>query len=180
MTCPNCGAAPHLDRGKGVFVCDFCGTEAVPPPGDDGVQVLAETSWCCPSCSGALSAGLLESHELLYCVACRGMLIAMGRFVAIIDSLRVYRERSPLSLPPPDHFCATPARKCPLCSAAMECHSYAGPGNFMLNSCEPCEVNWLDPGELQRVAAAYDADMSPRRPGAPVYSNYGDAGERDD
>jgi len=33
-------------------------------------------------------------------------------------------------------------------------HFYGGPGNIVLDTCEACQVNWLDPGELQRIARA--------------------------
>jgi Zn-finger nucleic acid-binding protein len=38
----------------------------------------------------------------------------------------------------------------------MEAHSYAGPGNVVIDSCEPCSLNWLDHGELARIAQAPD------------------------
>jgi Zn-finger nucleic acid-binding protein len=36
-------------------------------------------------------------------------------------------------------------------------HIYAGPGNAVIDSCERCQVNWLDPGELRRIAVAPDS-----------------------
>ena len=36
-------------------------------------------------------------------------------------------------------------------------HIYAGPGNVVLDSCERCQVNWLDAGELRRIAVAPDS-----------------------
>jgi Zn-finger nucleic acid-binding protein len=36
----------------------------------------------------------------------------------------------------------------------MLSHFYGGPGNIVLDTCEGCQVNWLDPGELQRIARA--------------------------
>jgi Zn-finger nucleic acid-binding protein len=38
----------------------------------------------------------------------------------------------------------------------METHSYCGPGNVVIDSCEPCSLNWLDHGELARIAQAPD------------------------
>jgi Zn-finger nucleic acid-binding protein len=31
---------------------------------------------------------------------------------------------------------------------------YGGPGNIVIDTCERCGVNWLDPGELHRIATA--------------------------
>jgi Zn-finger nucleic acid-binding protein len=39
----------------------------------------------------------------------------------------------------------------------MISHLYGGPGNVVIDSCERCLVNWLDAGELQRIAAAPDS-----------------------
>jgi Zn-finger nucleic acid-binding protein len=38
----------------------------------------------------------------------------------------------------------------------MEAHFYAGPGNVVLDSCDFCNLNWLDHGELMRIARAPD------------------------
>ena len=38
----------------------------------------------------------------------------------------------------------------------MEAHSYCGPGNVVIDSCESCSLNWLDHGELARIAQAPD------------------------
>ena len=45
---------------------------------------------------------------------------------------------------------------CPHCHRAMEPHFYAGPGNVVLDSCDFCNLNWLDHGELLRIARAPD------------------------
>jgi Zn-finger nucleic acid-binding protein len=36
-------------------------------------------------------------------------------------------------------------------------HPYGGPGNVVIDTCERCGVNWLDPGELRRIAMAPDS-----------------------
>jgi Zn-finger nucleic acid-binding protein len=33
-------------------------------------------------------------------------------------------------------------------------HVYGGPGNLVIDTCESCRLNWLDPGELRRLARA--------------------------
>jgi Zn-finger nucleic acid-binding protein len=38
----------------------------------------------------------------------------------------------------------------------MIAHLYAGPGNVVIDSCEQCQVNWLDGGELRRIALSPD------------------------
>ena len=39
----------------------------------------------------------------------------------------------------------------------MTSHHYGGPGNIVMDTCERCELNWLDPGELRRIALAPDS-----------------------
>jgi Zn-finger nucleic acid-binding protein len=36
----------------------------------------------------------------------------------------------------------------------MDTHFYGGPGSIVIDNCAECEVNWLDRGELRRVALA--------------------------
>jgi Zn-finger nucleic acid-binding protein len=50
------------------------------------------------------------------------------------------------------------ALHCPLCKLAMDKHAYGGGGNVDVDSCEQCEVLWLDRGELSRIVAAPDRD----------------------
>jgi len=156
MTCGNCGAPAHLDRERGVFVCDYCGGEFAPPTSDDGVQVLGETKFKCPTCPGLLSDGQLEQHPLLYCNKCRGMLVGMDDFLALVEALHSYRDRPASVLSPRSDGGEKLPRLCPHCSQPMDHHIYGGPGNVMIDTCEPCSVNWLDKGELQRIVSAPD------------------------
>jgi Zn-finger nucleic acid-binding protein len=156
MTCENCGAPARLDRDRGLFVCDYCGSEFVPPAGEDGVQVLGETKCQCPACEGLLSDGRLELHELLYCTHCRGMLIGMDDFLPLIETLRSYRERPVMTVAPRQADAGKLPRLCPRCSQPMDNHPYGGPGNVVIDTCESCSVNWLDKGEIQKIVAAPD------------------------
>src|ERR1700726_498673 len=126
MTCENCGEPTRLARNRGIFICDYCGSECMPPAGGDGVQVLSETKFKCPTCAGMLSEGQLEFHPLLYCAACRGMLIAMDEFGVLKKPLRNYRDR-PGAAHPPRNVPGKLPRLGPRCSQAMDNHPYGGP-----------------------------------------------------
>jgi len=156
MNCENCGAATHLDRNRSVFICDYCGSEMIPPAGADGVQVLGETKLNCPACNGMLSDAALEFQPLLYCATCHGMLIGMDVFGGIIQALRSYQSTSPATAAPRNAATGKLPRICARCSKSMENHPYGGPGNVVIDTCEPCELNWLDKQELQRIVAAPD------------------------
>jgi Zn-finger nucleic acid-binding protein len=163
MTCVNCGASMRLDRGKGLMVCPYCRTEAVPPVGEDGVQILGGTKYPCPICQGeTLSDGVIEGEPLFYCQKCRGMLIGIDRFLPLVENLRAMRDRPAQYLAPRSEADADRGLVCPLCSKTMEAHPYGGPGNVYLDTCEPCERLWLDDSELRRIVVAADPK--------PVYS----------
>jgi Zn-finger nucleic acid-binding protein len=51
---------------------------------------------------------------------------------------------------------------CPQCSRPMNTHLYGGPGNIIIDNCEPCSLNWLDDGELQRIVGAPDRQFQTR------------------
>jgi Zn-finger nucleic acid-binding protein len=85
------------------------------------------------------------------------MLIDMNRFVALIDALRAREERSLRIALPRRQNPADRLLNCPGCGQPMVGHIYAGPGNAVIDSCERCQVNWLDPGELHRIAVAPDS-----------------------
>jgi hypothetical protein len=85
------------------------------------------------------------------------MLIDMNRFADIINVVRANEERAfRIALPrrqnPTDR-----STDCPTCGHPMLGHLYGGPGNVVIDSCERCQVNWLDPGELRRIAIAPDS-----------------------
>jgi Zn-finger nucleic acid-binding protein len=160
----------RLDRGKGLMVCDYCRTEAVPPMGEDGVRITGETNHPCPVCKGrTLAEGLIEGEELLYCQGCRGMLVAMDRFFPLVEHLRAMRERPALYLSRRNPLDANRGLACPLCQQEMEAYPYGGPGNVHIDSCTSCVRLWLDASELQRIVTAPDA--------VPLYSRYDPGGD---
>jgi len=151
----------RADRERGLFVCDYCESQAVPPADDDGVLVLGPANEKCPICTSTtspamLSNGSLESFSLLYCGHCRGMLIGMDDFQPLIAALRSHRDAPAAFLAPRSSTDAERTLQCPRCRAAMDDHPYGGGGNVNVDSCEECDVIWLDGGELRKIAAAAD------------------------
>src|SRR5258708_32184960 len=126
MNCGNCGAPARLDHERGLIVCDYCGTEAMPPTGEDGVQVLVATDLRCPACEGSLSEGRIESRDVLYCESCRGLLLDMDSFLPLVDTLRLYRSGpSAIVLRRQDDARKLPAIG-PRCQAPRDPHPSAG------------------------------------------------------
>jgi Zn-finger nucleic acid-binding protein len=71
---------------------------------------------------------------------------------------------------------------CPRCRARMATHPYYGPGRIIIDTCEPCHLIWLDPGEIERVIDAPGRDRgSSLRSGEGAWSDRGaDLRPRDD
>jgi Zn-finger nucleic acid-binding protein len=159
--CDSCGAPMRIEEASGLLVCDHCGSQQEAPAPIPYVKLLGETSSLCPICSLPLSTGQLDGHPLLCCARCFGMLIEMNRFATIIGAARVHEERSFRIALPRRQNPADRAINCPACGQPMLSHLYGGPGNVVIDSCERCQLNWLDPGELRRIAVAPDG--SPRR-----------------
>jgi len=84
------------------------------------------------------------------------MLIEMNRFVTIIDAVRLHEARALQTALPRRREPGDRTLACPRCGRPMIDHGYDGPGNVVIDTCERCQVNWLDPGELRRIAMAPD------------------------
>jgi Zn-finger nucleic acid-binding protein len=117
------------------------------------MEVGVESSQLCPLCVAPLSHVQLDGYAFLFCPRCQGMLIATQLFMFVVEAARAREERSGVTLPrrqsPGDRTLT-----CPMCSRQMLSHIYGGPGNLVIDTCERCCVNWLDAGELRRIARA--------------------------
>jgi len=155
--CDNCGAPLLIDRDRSLLICDHCGSQQEAPAAIEHVELLSEASSLCPACSIPLSTSRLEGHPLLCCARCFGMLIDMNRFADVINAVRANEERAFRIALPRRHNRTDRFINCPACGHQMLGHLYGGPGNVFIDSCERCQVNWLDPGELRRIAIAPDS-----------------------
>jgi Zn-finger nucleic acid-binding protein len=167
MTCEHCGAPLRPDIDRGLFVCDYCATEFLPPAEADGVIVISESKFNCPLCKSKLADAALESLARLYCRDCNGMFVAMDDLGPLVSSLRTHRDRPATFIAPRGDRDTARQLQCPRCTSALDCHLYGGGGNVNVDSCETCESVWLDSGELRKIAAAPDYE--------PVYLDHGDA-----
>ena len=151
--CVNCGAPMQIDAVEGALACGHCGSKEQAPGIVQDVDIGATSERMCPACVTALSQAKLDGLPLLVCQCCQGMLIRMEHFVSVIEVARAREERSrgvaPRRQSPGDR-----TLRCPFCGEPMLSHLYGGPGNLVIDTCEPCHLNWLDPGELRRIARA--------------------------
>lgn len=156
MNCPACGAPMKLASGEDSLTCPYCHSVYFPEKNDDGVRVLGDSGEMCPICSIALNDASLDQVPIRYCTRCRGMLIPMEDFAALVNAVRdagggaVVRSKSD-----PEEL--KRRLTCPHCHGSMDTHFYAGPGNVIISDCERCHLDWLDHGKLQRIAHGADA-----------------------
>ncbi|MGA2168949.1 MAG: zf-TFIIB domain-containing protein [Terracidiphilus sp.] len=156
MNCPSCGAPMRLKPGSDAFKCDYCQSVYLPGKDDDGVRVLGEPSGqACPLCSVPLVEAALAKVRILYCAACRGMLVPMQVFEGLVDELRATQGGKTVQTAP-DSDDLRRRIDCPQCHHRMDTHLYGGPGNVVIDSCEECSFIWLDRGELMHIVHAPD------------------------
>jgi Zn-finger nucleic acid-binding protein len=141
------------DKARGGLVCTHCGSVEALSPIIREIEMGDATDTPCPVCAATLTNARLDGNPLLVCPECAGMLIAMPHFVALIDAATSHEDQHGVVLPrqqkPGDRVLT-----CPRCRQSMDSHFYGGPGNLVIDTCERCQMNWLDPGELRRIARA--------------------------
>ena len=148
----------RVEKGRDYLVCDYCGSTHFPDPNPDGVRVLGEpTEFPCPRCSVPLVLAALAGAQVDYCNQCKGLLIDMEVFLAVLEELRSRHEHSEYAGVQPNWHDLDRHTACPKCHQQMDTHPYGGPGNVIIDTCENCSLNWLDYGELQRMVRAPDA-----------------------
>ena len=160
MNCPNCGAPMRLRDGDDYLRCDYCKTLYIPERNKDGVGLLGEMSeLVCPICAVPLQHAVIDRHRLLYCTSCGGILISMPVFVSLVEHLHA-QQSGAFEIPHlPDPQQLRRKIQCPRCKQRMDTHYYGGPGNVVIDDCSRCELNWLDSGELMRIARAPDHSL---------------------
>jgi len=151
--CVNCGAPMRFDKPAGTLVCPHCGSIDAEPSLLDILDITGTSETKCPSCATTLAKARLGSYPLQVCERCEGMLIEMPFFVSVVDAARLREHLRGVVLPREQ----TPGHRtlaCPQCGGAMLNHMYGGAGNVVIDTCETCHLNWLDSGELRRIARA--------------------------
>lgn len=157
MNCPGCGAPLRLEEGKDYLTCGYCRNMHFPEPNADGVRLLGKpATQTCPVCAIPLQHAAAGGQRFLSCGQCRGTLVTMPVFVALIDELRAEHNHSSMPVAPFGKRDLQRRIRCPQCHEMMDTHPYLGPGHIVIDSCSACYLNWLDYGELQRILRAPD------------------------
>lgn len=147
----------RLDAGAESLTCDYCHSVFFPEKDDDGVRVLGTPgNEMCPVCSVGLVQASFNGVQIQYCTRCRGMLIPMDVFAALVQELRQGNDGGVIPQAA-DRSELDRRLTCPHCHQAMDTHFYAGPGNVILSDCERCSLVWVNHAKLMRIAHAPDA-----------------------
>jgi LSD1 subclass zinc finger protein len=154
MNCPSCGAPLRMAGGHESLRCDYCKSIYFSGPDDQGVRYLDELpELLCPVCAVPLWNATLTNVPIRTCKTCRGMLVAMGAFEALVDQVRSAHPGAEIPLAD-DGSDLSRKIECPQCHHPMETHFYYGGGHVVMEDCERCELNWLNGGALMRIAHA--------------------------
>jgi Zn-finger nucleic acid-binding protein len=156
MNCPSCGAPLRLEGDQEGLACDYCKSIYYGEKNDEGVRVLGEAAdEACPVCAVPLMHAIVARERIRYCTRCRGMLVPMGKFLALLEELKTDAPRHGVPHAP-DPRELNRHIDCPQCHQRMDTHYYGGPGNVVIDDCSRCFLNWLDDGEMMRIAQAPD------------------------
>ena len=150
----------EFHESRRYFRCAHCGTVHVPEPAQGDVRVLGveRDAPPCPACRTPLAAATLNQGAAHYCQTCRGLLLDRQTFVDVVQTKRAWATGEPTVPGPLDRRDLERAVKCPRCRQQMSTHPYYGPGRIVIDTCDACNLVWLDHGELDRVVDAPGRD----------------------
>ena len=156
----------ELFATRGYFFCRYCGSFHFPDTVDaDGIRVLSDgdEQVVCSICHTRLAQAVLDdAHPVRLCKTCRGVLMPRRSFASIVEHRRAWATNPPRPPIPLDRKELDRPLTCPVCRAAMVTHPYYGPGNVVIDSCETCQLVWLDFGELKQIVDAPGQDRGSR------------------
>jgi len=150
-----------LFRERDYFFCEYCGSFYFPPASTDGVRSLGinPKGMECPICQVPLQIVTLDNYYRGYqCDRCHGFLFDRITFRETVEHRRSLAEKpadSPKPLNPEE---LKRDVLCPACTQVMSTHPYLGPGAIVIDTCQQCNLIWLDTGELKDVFNAPGKD----------------------
>lgn len=150
-----------LAAADGYFHCEYCGSYYFPDTTKGGIRLLGESQagLLCPVCAIPLEVAKLDDrYPVSQCPNCRGLLLDRTDFR---ETLRARRSAATSPPGPPREFDREELQRdvsCPQCKRAMSTLPYLGPGNIVIDTCDHCDLIWLDYGELQQAEKAPGRD----------------------
>jgi Zn-finger nucleic acid-binding protein len=178
MNCPSCDVAMQPVGNRPHFHCPACTAFHFPEETGDGATVVGEpVGAACPVCQLPLQSALIEEETVCYCDRCRGFLTPIDSFGRIVGARRARRSPNEQRVAPFDPAELQRVLKCPDCGKRMDAHPYSGGGNAVVDTCERCNLIWLDAGELavieRYISHVHRIEPSLTLPGATSSSTAG-------
>ena len=110
-------------------------------------------------CRAPLVKALLDgAYAVEHCERCRGILLPRAAFAEAVTRRRARQSGAPAPPVPMDPRELKHVVVCPSCRSQMDVHPYYGPGNVVIDSCQRCDLIWLDFGELTQITEAGGRD----------------------
>ena len=165
MNCLSCAAALEKVHGQSHHWCRDCNRYEFPTDlGEGEVPITSDggsANFQCPQCEVSLKVGsITDSVEVCFCNNCRGFVTPSQSLGEVIGQMRV-AYLGPDDRPQPiDPQELEILGTCFACRVMMESHpcygpgNIDGPGNIVLNTCNQCQLAWLDHGELAKIIRA--------------------------
>ena len=158
----------HLLERRRSFRCTSCGTikHIDAPQSADGITVVDHPADAqrCPGCAARMASALLDGHHaVMHCDACRGVLLPRQCFALVVHERRAWASGAAEEPSPSESGAAERNSFCPGCSARMATYPYFGPGSLIFDTCDACDLVWLELGELNKIADAPGAARGGRR-----------------
>ena len=139
--------------------CAHCSSMVCPDPAVDGLRMTGEQGHSCPICSQRLLRAVLDDRETIeICERCKGILMGRRGFAVTLTARRRAAQTPSVTPPPADRTDLQRRIVCPNCTAAMITDWYYGAGGIVIDTCEVCDLVWLDAGELKRAIDAPGPD----------------------
>ncbi len=167
MNCLHCGAPMVLYRERDYYHCEYCDSYHFPEQTLEGFRILGENpeGIQCPLCRITLNLVTFDDFYQGYqCSRCHGLLFNRTTFR---EAIEFHRSRTKEPPEPFNTFNASELERktnCPVCGKQMETFQYLGPGNIVIDTCNTCDLIWLDYGEITKVVNAPGRDRGvPRK-----------------
>lgn len=109
---------------------------------------------CCPNCRQFLQVASLDGFKVTGCSSCHGILLQTVAFGEIVKTRRSEFLGQESIDGPLNQADLAKRRNCPACDSKMDTHPYYGPGNAVIDSCNICNLVWLDQSELYDIIRA--------------------------
>jgi Zn-finger nucleic acid-binding protein len=148
-----------LMPARPCWQCSHCSSIVCPDPVADGVRLTGDAGHSCPVCKLVLVRAVLDDRDQVeICETCKGMLMPRRAFAVTLTARRRAATSPSVTPTPSDHRDLERRIHCPNCSKPMITDWYYGPGNIVIDTCEACDLVWLDAGELRRAVDAPGPD----------------------